>query len=163
MKKAAAKRSSLLGRVLISAIVLGAILAAAGSPYPLIRLGAGLAALGLAVASLLVRMLPRRRLRILTSWWWLAIIALGITNFTVYFTIGGGAMNGKSEDGRYYVTDHGRYAEVSAAQYYSMAGLDLLMLLLLPAGFLLAAASERPGGVSASRGARQADGPGSAG
>ena len=45
------------------------------------------------------------------------LIALGILNFTAYWIIsgalGGDAINGKDEGGRYYLSSHGRYTEVS--------------------------------------------------
>jgi hypothetical protein len=46
-----------------------------------------------------------------------SLIAFAIINFAIFWIvairIGGDAVNGKIEDGRYYVGSHGRYTEVS--------------------------------------------------
>src|SRR5438034_6541442 len=44
---------------------------------------------------------------------WLGMMA----SFAVDHSIGGTAANGKVEDGRYYVGEHGRYTEVTGAQF----------------------------------------------
>ena len=50
------------------------------------------------------------------------VAALSILNFLVFFTVtlyvGGDAVNGKAEAGRYYLASHGRYTEVSRALFH---------------------------------------------
>ena len=45
------------------------------------------------------------------------LVVVGLLNFIAYFlislAIGGNAINGKIEAGRYYLCEHGRYTEVS--------------------------------------------------
>ena len=50
-----------------------------------------------------------------------ALVALYVLNAIVFVAItrelGGSALNGKVEGGKFFVGDHGRYAEVSASTY----------------------------------------------
>ena len=50
-----------------------------------------------------------------------ALIIVGILNFLVYFfvaaSIGGDAINGKIEGGKYYLEHHGRFTEVSRSVF----------------------------------------------
>jgi hypothetical protein len=53
------------------------------------------------------------------------VFAIGVINFAAFvvigLSIGGSAMNGKVEDGKYYVGNHGRYMEVSRSVFdYSL-------------------------------------------
>ena len=49
------------------------------------------------------------------------LMAVGILNFIAFFIIalslGGDAVNGKEEAGRYYLANHGRYTEVSRSVF----------------------------------------------
>jgi hypothetical protein len=56
---------------------------------------------------------------------YIAIFYVGIANFLVFWVvagmIGGDALSGKVEGGRYYLSSHGRLTEVSAELYtYSL-------------------------------------------
>lgn len=59
----------------------------------------------------------RQRLHCVTLFLALAVFLLGFANFALFFTasvvIGGDALAGKAEGGRYYVSSHGRLTEVS--------------------------------------------------
>ena len=50
-----------------------------------------------------------------------ALIAIGLLNWAAYLSIcsriGGDAVNGKIDGGKYYVGSHGRYVEVSQSTY----------------------------------------------
>jgi hypothetical protein len=50
-----------------------------------------------------------------------ALVAVGVVNFTVFFVLslawGGDALNGKVEDGRFYLGHKGRYVEASEARW----------------------------------------------
>lgn len=50
-----------------------------------------------------------------------SLFAIAIVNFLVFFVvainIGGDAVNGKIEDGKYYVANHGKYTQVSKALF----------------------------------------------
>ena len=50
-----------------------------------------------------------------------SLIAIGILNFAAFFIIalslGGDAVNGKEEAGRYYLSNHGHYTEVSRSVF----------------------------------------------
>lgn len=50
-----------------------------------------------------------------------SLFVIAIVNFVVFFVvalnIGGDAVNGKVEDGRYFVANHGTYTEVSRAVF----------------------------------------------
>ena len=142
MGTAVPSRGSLLKRILTAGLLVGAFLLAIRSRYTLVRVGALLAATGLIAAWLLVRALPRRRLRIVMVWWWGAIIIVGISFFTAAWWLGGSAINGKVDLGHYYLVEHGHATEVSAQAFYTLASLELVEFLLVPAGFLLASASE---------------------
>jgi len=49
------------------------------------------------------------------------LCTIAIVNFLTFFliaiSIGGDAVNGKVEDGKYYVVNHGKYTEVSKAVF----------------------------------------------
>lgn len=50
-----------------------------------------------------------------------ALVAIGILNFACYVIVasilGGDAVNGKTEGGRFYLCEHGRYTEVSESVF----------------------------------------------
>jgi hypothetical protein len=54
-----------------------------------------------------------------TPLWFRIILAFAVTNFLSFFFIsgfnGGDGLNGKIEDGKYFVSSHGRNTEVSKA------------------------------------------------
>ena len=70
------------------------------------------------------------------------LIAFGVISFLIFWVlsvfVGGDAVNGKIEDGRYYFCSHGKYTEVSRTAYILSAGyimilsatISLFMLLL---------------------------------
>jgi hypothetical protein len=53
--------------------------------------------------------------------WALIIFVVAVVNFVAFLigaaALGGDAVNGKIEDGRYYVADHGKLTEVSRAAF----------------------------------------------
>src|SRR5262245_44023683 len=59
----------------------------------------------------------RQRVNAVTKFLALAVFVCGLTNFALFFTvsvaIGGDAVAGRVEGGRYYVSSHGRLTEVS--------------------------------------------------
>lgn len=80
-----------------------------------------------------------------------AVFFLAVLNFTAFFIvalfIGGDAFNGKVENGRYFLANHGTYTEVSEAVYlYSKAHI-ILVICTIALVFLL-------GGLKALRGRR---------
>jgi hypothetical protein len=50
-----------------------------------------------------------------------ALVLLGIANFTTFWfatmAMGGSALNGKVEDGHYFLGEHGKYTEVTSRQF----------------------------------------------
>lgn len=57
------------------------------------------------------------------KWWYLLILVLvlPVINIAVYVTVagylGGDAINGRVDDGRYFLGSHGKYTEVSRAVF----------------------------------------------
>lgn len=53
--------------------------------------------------------------------WALIVFVVAVVNFVAFLIgaakLGGDAVNGKTEDGRYYVADHGKLTEVSQAAF----------------------------------------------
>ena len=53
--------------------------------------------------------------------WALIVFVVAVLNFVAFMIgaakLGGDAVNGKMEDGRYYVADHGKLTEVSCAAF----------------------------------------------
>lgn len=53
--------------------------------------------------------------------WALIVFIVAVVNFVAFLIgaakLGGDAVNGKTEDGRYYVADHGKLTEVSHAAF----------------------------------------------
>ncbi len=71
----------------------------------------------------------------------LAVVAVVILAMTVYGLVtfvaetqqlGGDALNGHVQDGRYYVADHGRYTEVTADQWELSRSHEIRMLVMQP-------------------------------
>jgi hypothetical protein len=52
-------------------------------------------------------------------------------------TLGGGAMNGRAENGQHYLHRDGRDTLVTAAVYYAVAGAEALLFALIPAVVIL--------------------------
>ena len=102
-----------------------------------------LAALGLAAAWLLSSRISKRVLRTVMAWCWLLIVVIGTTIFLTSWRLGGSALSGTVAHGIYRVMEHGHPSEVTDFSYYFLAGLELLMFLLVPAGFLMAISSDK--------------------
>ena len=66
---------------------------------------------------------------------YLAIVRFVVQEILIGWLMGGSPLNGKIEDGRFFLGEHGRYTEVSANQYwmiyFTWTGLDVALLLLV--------------------------------
>jgi hypothetical protein len=77
----------------------------------------------------------------------LVLISLlnGVAFFVHVSVLGGSAMNGRIENGKYYVGEHGRYTEVSAtaferSRWHERSAIATTALMLLAGGVWVAAA-----------------------
>jgi hypothetical protein len=65
---------------------------------------------------------------------------LAFFNFAAFFVValmlGGDALNGKIEDGRYYLANHGRFTEVSSAVWHYSRAHVISVLITHPLGIL---------------------------
>jgi len=65
------------------------------------------------------------------------IVIIGVVNFLAFFvigiSIGGDALNGKIESGRFYLGDHGKYNEVTEGVYRYSRLHDLSLIITHPA------------------------------
>ena len=66
-----------------------------------------------------------RKLSRTARWYWQPVVYLAVANFAVFWIvagkIGGDAVSGRAEGGRYFLSDHGIRTEVSRAVYnYSL-------------------------------------------
>ncbi len=66
-------------------------------------------------------MFRRRKLSARARRYWSPVAVLAVVNFVAFFavavSIGGDALSGKAEGGRYYLSNHGVLTEVSPAVY----------------------------------------------
>jgi hypothetical protein len=68
------------------------------------------------------------------------VLTVGIVNFAAFFIaalyLGGDAINGKAQNGRYYLGSHGRYTEVSEAVFNFSRQHALSLIITHPAAML---------------------------
>jgi hypothetical protein len=94
----------------------------------------------------------RELLRLRRAQLGIAIFALCILNMVAFSIhserLGGRALTGKIEGGRYYVGDHGHYTEVTGASYRNNRAHELACIASLPFGLvtfiLLWSAARKP-------------------
>jgi len=114
------------------------LLGAFASNDPLIRLACRITIPTVLSALILAPRLPSGLLRRLCVGVWLFAVPTFVLLIVTNLSFGGGALNGRIEDGTCYLKEHGTETPAACRVYYTIAVLEMIVFAACPAGLVLA-------------------------